>query len=135
MWRWIFSFWECLDLEQGACAADQPQLLGVGGHHDLVEAGDPAGEEVGQSQRWVGDAEEGVEVRPAEIGVHQHHPRAAPGEEDGEVGGDHRLADAPLAAADGPDAGPSRPLRVSAVAHRRVRPGTHRPAGPAIATC
>ena len=78
--------------------------------------------EVGQRALRRGHAEAGVQVRAAEVGVHQHHALPQPRQLPSQGGGEHGLADAALAAADRPDL-PARRARDEGgerVAHRRV---------------
>jgi orotidine-5'-phosphate decarboxylase len=49
----------------------------------------------------VGQAQEVVQVRAAQVGVDQDHPVLQPGQGQGQVGGDDALANPALAAADG----------------------------------
>ena len=61
-------------------------------------------EEVAERHRGPLDADEGVQVGAAEVGVDEDDLLAELRQVDAEVGGEQRLADAALAAADGDDA-------------------------------
>ena len=82
--------------------------------------GDALVEEVAQRHRRAFDADEGVQVGAAEIGVDEHDALAQLRQVDGQVGREQRLADAALAATDGDDAASASAGARSAFTGRRV---------------
>ena len=87
-----------------ALARDETETLDGGVDHAVLDARDALVEEVAQRHRRALDADEGVQVGAAEIGVDEDDALAELREVDAEVGGEQRLADAAFAAADGDDA-------------------------------
>ena len=87
-----------------AFARDQAEPLDRRVDDAVLDARHALVEEVAERDLGALDADEGVEVGAAEIGVDEHHALAELREVDAEVGGEQRLSDAALAAADGDDA-------------------------------
>ena len=87
-----------------AFARDQAEPVDRGLDDAVLDARHALVEEVAERHLGPLDADEGVQVGAAEIGVDEHHALAELRQVDAEVGGEQRLADAALAAADGDDA-------------------------------
>jgi hypothetical protein len=80
-----------------ALARDQPQPGDGGLDDDVLDLRHALLEEIGQGDARPLDADEGVHVGAAEIGIEQDHPFAQRRQVDGDVGREQRLAGAALA--------------------------------------
>ena len=90
-------------LEEGVSAAHQVKAGSRGGQNDFVEAGDSPVDVVREGEFGIGHTEEGVEIGTAEIGVDHDDSLSPLGENNAQIGGEDRFADAALTAADRPD--------------------------------
>jgi hypothetical protein len=89
-----------------AFAGDEAEAAHGGLDDAVLDARNALVEEVAQRDLGPLDADEGVQVGAAQIGVDQDDALAELRQVYGEVGGEQRLADAALAAANGQDAAP-----------------------------
>ncbi len=99
-----------------AFAGDEAEPLDRRLDYAILDARDPLVEEVAERDLGALDADEGVQVGAAEIGVDEDDAFSQLRQVDAEVGGEQRLSDAALAPADGDDA----PAAGTFVRRRRV---------------
>jgi len=122
-------------VDQCPGAAHQPQVVDLSRRHHVREIRYFFRDEVGKAGLRVRYSEKGVEICTAEIRINEDDPIAGSREGGGEIGGDDRLAHAPLTASDGPDARTIRDGCVELLVHvseltstarRRTFPATTR---------